>query len=276
MPSGHYSDLWGTMKGLFHLNGPTGPMVKNPPTNPERLQSRLGDDSVFVPHEAKSISEVIGHNLSGSPIVSQLATFLDIISKAGNVVSYFHGNNNPVGATSQYEFVMCHTDGSQHNAGDLFVYIGTTYYKIPPLALVSHITTKGASGGQINLSANSLYARESGTWVYKGGASMGFGMQTVKRTVTSTSNTTFSFPAGSVIVKIIIEVTDAFDAGSTITTSRGTQSLTLATDCDATQLGTYVVEVPFTIESTGTATITVSGTGGEATVYFIFDPDPLS
>lgn len=263
-----FKNLIGTVKSKFYIGGPKAGFIE---FVSDKFRFRNNADDDFLNVRLKNIPN------SGSTDFDAVA-LMDLQGRVADISAGFAGASPP--GVVNGTFIFCHTSGGSFTAGRVYYGLNAVWTLMPQI-VTSHISTRAAISGSVSLEANAIYAFESGSWVKKGrGIDRGFRCIAVTFNDASTYpvSSTTQVPAGNVVARTVLNITEAFDAGCEFAISiDSTIPITLlnsaSDDFDVEEINQYdndMVAVPATL---GAIKIVQSGTTpttGEATVYVMF------
>lgn len=277
---GLFPDIWGTMKGMFHVSGPTGACLSTDPNRYDLMITYQNDENEYASHYARNVTE--SPSLLQSDI-NHLVALLDLQGRCPNIEGGFHGDIFPSTPVTG-GFYICHTDGTNANKDEVWYYSGTNWIQIP-FTVVRTCTTKAAVSGDLTMNANSVYAYElvgsDWTWVLKGTVSVG-GLKVARLDASGQTNSvsTCSISVGEVVLSVKLIISQAYSSGIISVKTNGTNGRYLMNTFDnrAMYANTYVKEHPEVIgtNENGNFVLDVSQTtgSGSCTCYIVFG-EPL-
>jgi hypothetical protein len=232
-----FTQILGVIGNLFHIGGPSGPLLKN---SSGVVEAKTYDDAAYAVMRAKYLQE------TGDVAGNDVATALDLAARIPNIHFSFDGAAGPPAfGTHPAAFGICHTTGGAYTAGDVVFDAATEIIDIPR-SVCRHITMEIASGGAILLLEDCFYAWESGGWVLKGDGTAGdLGLVKAIYVIAAHDNlvvsSTAKFPAGATILRAQAWVGELWDGATPATAAITCGALTLmaAADSDLATLGIY-------------------------------------
>ena len=274
-----YKNFVGTMKGIFHIGGPSGNGIKN---SSDGFDIRNHDDTSFQNISIKQASGIDGnHGIN----------WFDLRDANVLVQFNFDGGSAPSAGTNTGTYGFCHTSGGAYTAGQIY-YDDGTVLRSTKIHVGTKITTGSAITGTVSLNANGLYAAHSSTapfsWTLKGdGMAGGTGIiKTIQIPIdtSSSKSSTSSIPNGAEILRVSTKITTAYDNGATIDVFvDGTSDLTIQTtdENDPSVVNMYVSDVEsgsITATNEGVITVNIGNTpsAGAGMVLIEFAPTTLA
>ncbi|MEA3391379.1 MAG: hypothetical protein U9Q91_00210 [Candidatus Marinimicrobia bacterium] len=274
-----YKNFIGTMKGLFHISGPSGNALKNAS---DGIEVRNAADSAFQNINVKQASGLVSeHGIN----------WLDLRDANVLVQFNFDGGSAPAAGANTGTYGFCHTSGGSYTAGQLYYDDGTTL-RATKIHVGTRITTGSAVVGTVSLNANGVYAAHSSTapfsWTLKGdGMAGGTGViKTIEIPIdtSATKSSTSSIPDGAEVFRVSTKITTAYDNSATIEVLvDGTSDLTIqpTDENDPSTTNMYESDVEsgiITSSNEGVVTVNIANTpsAGAGSVLVEFAPTTLS
>jgi hypothetical protein len=206
-----FKNMIGTMKGIFHIGGPSGSALKNEVSGIS-VRNAADDayDNILV-NQADGNNPYHGTNwqdLKDSNVLIQFS---------------FDGSSPPAAGANAGAYGFCHTSGGIYTAGQIY-FDDTANLRATKIHVGTQMVTGSAVVGTISLNANGIYAAHSGsapfTWMLKGdGAPDGAGYLRVIEipiaTDASKSSTT-SIPAGASVYSVSTNIATPYDNAAAI------------------------------------------------------------
>ena len=274
-----FSNIIGTMKGLFHIGGPSGNVLKNASDGIDIRNSGDTDYQNVSIKQASGADDYHGVN------------WLDLRDANVLIQFSFDGASAPAAGTNTGTYGICHTSGGAYTAGQVYYDDGTTL-RATKIHVGTRITTGSAVTGTVSLNANGVYAAHSSTapfsWTLKGdGMAGGTGIvKTIEVPIdtSASKSSTSSIPDGAEVLRVLTKITTEYDNAAAIAVIvDGTSDLTIqpTDENDPSVAGMYVSEVEdgaITSDTEGPVTVTVSNTPstGAGTVIIEFAPTTLA
>ncbi|RKY10489.1 MAG: hypothetical protein DRP56_00905 [Planctomycetota bacterium] len=274
-----YKNFIGTMKGLFHIGGPSGNTLKNAT---DGIDVRNAADDAFQNLKVKQASGAVDEHA---------VNWLDLRDANVLVQFSFDGGSAPSAGTNTGTYGFCHTSGGSYTAGQVYYDDGTTL-RATKIHVGTRITTGSAITGTVSLNANGVYAAHSATapfsWTLKGdGMAGGTGIvKTIEIPIdtSASKSSTSSIPDGAEVLRVSTKVTTAYDNNATIEVLvDGSSDLTIqpTDENDPSEENMYVSDVEdgvITSSNEGVVTVNVANTpsAGAGAVLVEFAPTTLA
>ncbi|RLB91779.1 MAG: hypothetical protein DRH10_01045 [Deltaproteobacteria bacterium] len=274
-----YKNLIGTMKGLFHIGGPSGNVIKNAS---DGVDIRNAADTAF---QNASVAQASG-------VVDEHAiNWLDLRDANVLVQFSFDGGSAPAAGTNTGTYGFCHTSGGSYTNGQIYYDDGAAL-RATKIHVGTRITTGSAITGTVSLNANGVYAAHSSTapfsWTLKGdGMAGGTGIvKTIEIPIdtSATKSSTSSIPDGAEVLRVSTKITTPYDNGATVEVLvDGTSDLTIqpTDENDPSAANMYVSDVEdgaITSSNEGVVTVNIANTPstGAGSVVVEFAPTTLA
>lgn len=220
---GVFKNFIGTMKGIFHIGGPSGNLLKN---EIDGLSVRNSGDTIY---QNLGIAQAAGNN------VTHATNWQDLRDTNALIQFNFDGASAPSPGANLNSYGFCHTSGGSYTAGVVYYDNGTELVAIK-IPVGTNITTGTAISGTVSLNANALYVAHSASaphsWTLKGdGGPTGVGyFQVIEIPIdtSATKSSTTAIPAGARVHSVSTHITSPYDNGAAIDVIvDGTSDLTI-------------------------------------------------
>jgi hypothetical protein len=257
-----FAKLAGIIGDLFHIGGPAGPILKN---NGSTVEVKKYDDSAFWSIRTAHIGKG-----ASAATADDVPTLLDLQGRIPNIHFAFDGAAAPAGGTHTGAFGICHTTGGSYTIGDV-VYDNGVALEALPTDVCRHITTEIATGGTLALLEDCFYALEGGSWILKGdGTVSDLGLvKTISVAFAHdnlTPSSTAAIPAGALILRAQVDVTEVFDGAAPATLLVQVGALTIMATADSSLAVAGIYQVPQQTTATNdVVAITTTVGGGNST-----------
>jgi hypothetical protein len=258
---GLFKDFIGTMQTYFQIGGTAAPRIKN---NSSVLEIKNAADNAFAKLRALYIA--------ASDDVNVVATLIDSTAK---VIQFsYDGASPPAPNANPGKFGFCHTTGGDYTQNDVVYDNVTALIKLPRESVKLIITTDAVTG-VVSLNADGVYGWEGSAYVLKGdGASTDTAfVKAIEVSYTKDSgnvDSTTSIPDGARVIRVINDVTTAFDgtAPTVAVSVKGSSPLTIMSTAQNNQkvINQYEVEDFAAIGATQTGVVRVAVTPDSSTV----------
>jgi hypothetical protein len=219
----------------------------------------------------------------------QATTLLDLKERDILIEFDFNGGAAPAPGTNTGKYGFCRATGGPYLAGQV-VYDNGAALVLVSIYKMQNISTTSAIMGAVSLIANGAYIAQSAappySWTLKGdGTGAGVGSDKTIAIVLSgvagagNFDATTPIPAGAVIKSVDLNVTNPFDAFTTVEVQIDVGGVpppqtVMATTDNNTQLADVYETTPFLVANGGTLRAIVAGPGpfttGDAIVYVTF------
>ncbi len=208
---GIFKNMLGTMKGIFHIGGPSGNVIKN---DTDGLAVRNSADDAF--------KNILIDQASGA-VDEHGVNYLDLKDTDVLIQFNFDGAAAPAPGANTGTYGFCHTSGGASSGGQVYYDDGVALRPIK-LHVGSQITTGSAITGTVSLGANGIYVAHSGgapyTWTLKGDGSPGgdgyFRVLEIPIDTTASKSSSTAIPDGAVVYSAGTKITTGYDNGATI------------------------------------------------------------
>jgi hypothetical protein len=258
--AGTIKDLTGLIGNTLQFSNAVGSRISN---SGAIIQIKNAADNAFAELQALA--------LQASPDKNAIPVRIDIQAK---VIMYsFDGVSPPSPNANLGKFGFCHTTGGDYTQNDIVYDSGTALIKMTRESCWAIYSTDAITG-VVSLNADGAFAWEGSAYVLKGDGSStdtGF-VKSIEISYTKDSgnvDSTTSIPNGARVIRVINDVTTAFDgtAPTVAVTVNGSSPLTIMATAQNNQkvINQYEVEDFAAVGATNTGIVRVAVTPDSST-----------